>query len=303
MSTFEVPESLVGERLDVAVSRLAGISRTKARDLITDGRVRLDGAQTSPSRKLSQGTVHIDIPEEEEISPRGEAGDLEILHIDSDLVVINKPVGVAAHPTTGWEGPDVLGALRAAGVRTCPYGENGRQGIVHRLDVGTSGVMVVAISERAYDRLKTAFFEREVDKVYHALVLGNPQPPSGTIDAPIGRDRRAAWKMSVIEGGREAITHFDTLETLKGASLLEVNIETGRTHQIRVHMSAIGHPCLGDPLYGGARAATDGLIRQWLHARSLTIPHPELGPTTYEADYPSDLTAVLDRIRREGHSA
>ncbi|MDO5723503.1 MAG: RluA family pseudouridine synthase [Flaviflexus sp.] len=300
MNYFDVPSSLVGERLDVAVSRLAGISRTKARDLITEGRVKVDGGKASPSHKISEGTVNIEIPEEDEVSPRGSADDIDIVHIDSDLVVINKPAGLAAHPTTGWQGPDVLGALRDAGVPTCPYGDNDRRGIVHRLDVGTSGVMVVAISERAYDRLKTAFFEREVDKIYHALVLGNPSPPSGTIDAPIGRDRKTAWKMSVLEGGREAITHFDTLETLSGASLLEVKIDTGRTHQIRVHMSAIGHPCLGDPRYGGAKAATDGLIRQWLHARRLTIPHPELGPTTYEADYPPELTEVLERIRREG---
>lgn len=300
METYDIPDSLIGERLDVGVSRLCGISRTKARDLISAGRVMLNGAGASPSTKLTGGAVEVDLPDEEEASPRGAADDLEILHIDDDLVVINKPVGVAAHPTTGWEGPDVVGALRAAGVRTCPFGENGRRGIVHRLDVGTSGVMVVAISERAYDGLKTAFFERNVTKVYHALVAGAPTPPSGTIDAPIGRDRRAAWKMSVIEGGREAITHFDTLEALDGASLIEVRIDTGRTHQIRVHMSAIGHPCLGDPLYGGRHAATEGLIRQWLHAKSLTIPHPALGPVTYEAEYPADLAAVLDRIRSDG---
>jgi 23S rRNA pseudouridine1911/1915/1917 synthase len=200
----------------------------------------------------------------------------------------------------GWTGPTVLGGLAAAGYRITSSGVHERQGIVHRLDVGTSGVMVVAISERAYTALKRAFKQRTVDKRYHALVQGHPDPSSGTIDAPIGRHKGNDWKFAVTEGGRHSITHYDTVEAFVAASLLDVHLETGRTHQIRVHFAALHHPCCGDLTYGAdpTLAKRLGLERQWLHARSLAFVHPADGRRIeITSPYPADLQHALDLLR------
>ena len=226
--------------------------------------------------------------------------ELTVLHEDERIVVVDKPAGVAAHPSMGWDGPDVLGALKAMHVRVATSGAAERQGIVSRLDVGTSGVMIVAKGERAYSVLKRAFREHTVDKVYHALVQGHLDPSSGTIDAPIGRHPSREWKMAIIEGGRESITHYDVIEAMPGACLAEIHLETGRTHQIRVHMAAVGHPCVGDATYGAdpVMSARTGLIRQWLHARELGITHPITGEhMVFTSDYPDDLVHALDVLR------
>jgi len=178
-----------------------------------------------------------------------------------------------------------------------------RQGIVQRLDVGTSGVMVVALSERAYTVLKRAFKNRTVDKRYHALVQGHPDPSSGTIDAPIGRHPGRDWKFAVTSGGRHSLTHYDTIEAFAAASLLDVHLETGRTHQIRVHFAALHHPCCGDLTYGAdpKLAKRLGLERQWLHARSLSFAHPADGRAVeFISPYPADLQHALDVLRDEG---
>ena len=225
---------------------------------------------------------------------------MELLYEDEDIVVVDKPAGVAAHPTMGWEGPDVLGALKAMRVPVATSGAAERQGIVSRLDVGTSGVMIVAKGERAYSALKHAFRDHAVDKVYHALVQGHLDPLSGTIDAPIGRHPGREWKMAIIDGGRESITHYDVMEAMPGACLAQVHLETGRTHQIRVHMAAVGHPCVGDETYGADPALTrrTGLARQWLHARELGVAHPITGEwMTFRSDYPDDLANALDVLR------
>ena len=231
-----------------------------------------------------------------------EVPDLGIVHDDDDIVVVDKPAGVAAHPSIGWEGPTVLGALAAAGFRIATTGAAERQGVVHRLDVGTSGLMVVAKTERAYTSLKRAFKEREVDKVYHAVVQGHPDPLIGTIDAPIGRHPSHSWKFAVIPDGKDSITHYETIEAFPGASLLEIHLETGRTHQIRVHMAAHRHPCVGDPLYGAdpTLSARLGLTRQWLHARELSFAHPVGGEwVTFTSGYPADLAHALDVLRQD----
>src|SRR5690349_5654184 len=204
---------------------------------------------------------------------------IKIIHDDESIVVIDKPVGVAVHPSPGWSGPTVVGHLAGAGFRIATSGASERQGIVQRLDVGTSGVMVICKSEHAYSRLKNAFRHRSVDKTYHALVQGHPDPLRGTIDAPIGRNPRHDFKFAVMPDGKHSVTHYDTLEAHRFASLLEVQLETGRTHQIRVHMQALKHPCVGDPLYGGdpVLAKRLGLDRQWLHAVRLRFEHPESG--------------------------
>ena len=223
-----------------------------------------------------------------------------MVYSDDDIIAVNKPVGVAAHPSVGWEGPTVIGGLAAAGFRLSTSGPPERKGIVHRLDVGTSGVMVVASSERAYSALKAAFKERTVHKTYHALVQGLPDPIEGTIDAPIGRHPSSGWKFAVTDEGKHAITHYSLIEAFREASLLDVHLETGRTHQIRVHMSAIGHPCCGDPMYGSDPNLSKrlGLIRQWLHAVKLGFVHPGTGRwIEIETSYPDDLQNALDVLR------
>lgn len=225
---------------------------------------------------------------------------LSIVHDDDDIVVVDKPVGVAAHPSAGWEGPTVIGALAAAGYRVATSGPPERAGVVHRLDAGTSGLMVVAKSELAYRELKRQFHDREVEKIYHAVVQGHPDPSSGTIDAPIGRHPGSAWKFAVVSGGKPSVTHYDTLEAFPGASLIEIHLETGRTHQIRVHMAAQRHPCVGDAMYGAdpTLSARLGLSRQWLHAMRLGFRHPATGqPVEFESRYPDDLQHALTVLR------
>jgi 23S rRNA pseudouridine1911/1915/1917 synthase len=226
--------------------------------------------------------------------------DLRIVYDDDDFVVVDKPIGVAAHPSVGWDGPTVLGALAAAGFRVATSGAAERAGIVHRLDAGTSGLMVVAKSERAYTELKRQFHDREVSKIYHAIVQGHPDPLSGTIDAPIGRHPGSSWKFAVTAEGKQSVTHYETLEAFPGASLLEIHLETGRTHQIRVHMAAQRHPCVGDAMYGAdpTLSARLGLTRQWLHAMRLGFRHPGTGEMVeYQSHYPDDLQHALDVLR------
>jgi len=291
-------------RVDAGLARLLGLSRTAAAGIAEDGGVELDGARVGKSDRLIAGAwlhVHLpDAPPPVENTPEDIEG-MTILYSDEDIVAVDKPPGVAAHATVGWHGPTVLGGLAAAGFRISTSGIHERQGIVHRLDVGTSGVMVVALSERAYTSLKRAFKQRTVDKRYHALVQGHPDPSSGTIDAPIGRHRGSDWKFAVTEGGRHSITHYDTIEAFVSASLLDVHLETGRTHQIRVHFAALHHPCCGDLTYGAdpMLAKKLGLERQWLHAWSLSFIHPGDGRRMeITAPYPDDLQHALDVLRR-----
>jgi 23S rRNA pseudouridine1911/1915/1917 synthase len=301
--TVTVPEGLAGERLDAALARMFGFSRSRAAELIVAGHVRVDGRDTAKSDRVDPGaTLDVSIPaaiDPVAIVPEVVEG-IKIIHDDDALVVIDKPVGVAVHPSPGWSGPTVVGHLVAAGFRIATSGASERQGIVQRLDVGTSGVMVIAKSEYAYSRLKNAFRSRTVDKTYHALVQGHPDPLRGTIDAPIGRHPKHDYKFAVMGDGKHSVTHYETLEAHRFASLLEIHLETGRTHQIRVHMAALKHPCLGDPTYGGdpVLAQRVGLQRQWLHAVRLGFEHPEDGEyVEYESTYPDDLQHALDVIR------
>ncbi|MGV9826239.1 MULTISPECIES: RluA family pseudouridine synthase [unclassified Gordonia (in: high G+C Gram-positive bacteria)] len=301
--SLPVPDGLDGMRLDAGVSRILGLSRTVVAGLADAGEVSVDGVAVGKSHKLAAGTwLDVLLPEPDEplrVEPTP-VENLSVIYHDSDIIVVDKPVGVAAHPSLGWSGPTVVGALAAAGFRISTSGAPERQGIVSRLDVGTSGVMVVAASEHAYTLLKRAFRDREVDKRYHALVQGHLDPPSGTIDAAIGRHRGSDWKFAVTANGKPSITHYDTLEMFAAASLLDIHLETGRTHQIRVHLSALHHPCCGDATYGAdpVLAARLGLERQWLHARSLAFAHPADGRRVeFTSPYPSDLQHALDVLR------
>lgn len=294
-----VPDALIGDRADAALARMLGMPRAQVAGLIEDGLVLVNGRTALKSTRLSASDlIEVTIPALKETPPP--VVGMDILYDDEDIVVVDKPVGVAAHTGPGWSGPTVLGNLEAAGYRITGYGPPERQGIVHRLDVGTSGAMMVAKSELAYSVMKRAFKERTVTKIYHAVVSGHMDPPIGTIDAPIGRHPSREWRMAVIDGGKRAVTHYDTLELMAGASLLEVHLETGRTHQIRVHMAAVGHPCAGDVFYGAdpATAARLGLERQWLHAVELGFAHPRTGaPTSVRSPYPADLDRALDILR------
>lgn len=294
-----VPDALIGDRADAALARMLGMPRAQVAGLIEDGLVLVNGRTALKSTRLSASDlIEVTIPALKETPPP--VVGMDILYDDEDIVVVDKPVGVAAHTGPGWSGPTVLGNLEAAGYRITGYGPPERQGIVHRLDVGTSGAMMVAKSELAYSVMKRAFKERTVTKIYHAVVSGHMDPPIGTIDAPIGRHPSREWRMAVINGGKRAVTHYDTLELMAGASLLEVHLETGRTHQIRVHMAAVGHPCAGDVFYGAdpAMAARLGLERQWLHAVELGFAHPRTGaPTSVRSPYPADLDRALDILR------
>ncbi len=298
-----MPEGLEGERLDVGLTRLLGLSRSRAADLVEQGRVEMDGRTAAKSDRLVAGAeLSVDLveqPPESDIPAIPVAG-MRILVDDDDVVVVDKPVGVAAHPSPGWTGPTVIGGLAAAGYRISTSGAAERQGIVHRLDVGTSGVMAVAKSERAYTSLKQQFRDRTVDKVYHAVVQGHCDPLRGTVDAPIGRHPQHDYKWAVVSDGKPSVTHYDTLEAFPHASLLEVHLETGRTHQIRVHMAALRHPCAGDLTYGAdpELARRLGLTRQWLHAAQLSFDHPSSGDRiNVSSEYPDDLTVALERLR------
>jgi len=276
-------------------------TRSLPAEVIEAGGAVQDGAPLGKSDRLRAGAwLKVDWTERAEPAIVAEVvPGLAIVHEDDALIVVDKPAGVAAHPSPGWEGPTVVGALAGLGRRISTSGAAERQGVVHRLDQGTSGLMVVAKSERAYTELKRQFHDREVEKVYHALVQGHPDPLAGTIDAPIGRHPSASWRFAVVAGGRPAVTHYETLEAFRAASLLEIRLETGRTHQIRVHMAAQRHPCCGDALYGadpglGARL---GLERQWLHARRLGFAHPDDGRRmAFESPYPPDLQHALEVI-------
>ena len=293
-----VPEGLAGVRADAGASRLFGISRSRVEQAAGEDRLRMDGIAIHKSDRLREGAMlEVEIEERSvQIRPALVEG-MSIVYDDADLVVVDKPAGIAAHPSLGWDGPSVVEHLAAAGFDLCPAGPPERKGIVSRLDVGTSGLMVVAKSEMAYTGLKKAFSGREVHKIYHALVQGYPDPAEGTIDAPIGHARTDEWKMAVDPAGRAAITHYTTIRRLFKATLLRINLETGRTHQIRVHMAAIRHPCVGDLLYGADPhlAAEVGLGRQWLHAVELGFTHPRSGEEMlFTSDYPPDLAHCLD---------
>ena len=300
---IQVPEGIAGTRADAGIARLLGMSRSAVADLIEAGLVQQNSHVVSKSDSLVQDAwLNITLPAPKaplalvaELVP-----DLKVVYQDEDIVVVDKPAGVAAHPSVGWDGPSVGGALLAMGIEMSTSGVAERQGIVSRLDVGTSGLMVLTKTEIAYSRMKQAFRDRLVDKTYHALVQGHPDPSSGTIDAPIARHPKHEYKFTVAQDGKPSVTHYKTLEAFVAASLLEVQLESGRTHQIRVHFSSFKHPLVGDTLYGcdPKLAAKLGMERQWLHAMKLGFIHPTKGEyVLFESSYPKDLEESLALLR------
>ena len=299
LKVVSIPEGLDQERVDAALSRLLGLSRSVVTSLIEAGEITKSGRAVSKSDKVQASEMlEIVMPPAKsapQLTPTPVSG-LEIIFNDEDIVVINKPAGVAAHPSPGWQGPTVIGAVIAAGFNVSTSGAAERQGIVHRLDVGTTGLMVIAKNEHAYSNLKDQFRERTVSKVYHAMVQGHMDPSSGTIDAPIDRHPREDYRFAVVADGKPSITHYTSLEMFPAVSLLEIELETGRTHQIRVHFSALHHPLVGDITYGADHTIAERLEirRPWLHARTLRFSHPVSGEyLEFTTDYPQDLTRSL----------
>ena len=298
--TLLVDETLEGERVDVALSGLLGLSRSAVADLLNAGDVLQGKKPLGKSDRVKAGD-RIQVLMPAEIDPldftRIVSEELDVVYDDADVVVVNKPVGVAAHPSPGWQGPTVLGDLISRGYRISTSGSEERKGIVQRLDVGTTGLMVVAKHEDSYIALKNQFRERTVSKVYHALVQGHMDPSEGSIDAPIGRHPKEDYRFGVVADGKPSLTHFSLIEYLPGASLLKVELETGRTHQIRVHFSALRHPLVGDLAYGSdpVLAARLELKRPWLHAIELSFDQPSTGERiTLNSHYPDDLKRALE---------
>jgi len=301
LRALPVPEGLAGLRVDAALTRLFGVSRTTAAQLADAGDVRVEGRVRGKGDRLSAGSwLEVTLPDPVAApAPPEPVEGLTVVHVDDEILVVDKPVGVAAHPSPGWTGPTVTGGVAAMGYRLATGGAEERHGIVHRLDAGTTGLMVLARSEAAYTWLKRAFKERTVDKGYHALVQGHPDPSTGTVDAPIDRNPTHDWRFAVVAGGRPSVTHYSTIEAFPAASLLDITLETGRTHQIRVHMAALRHPCVGDAVYGAdpKLAARLGLSRQWLHAVRLGFAHPGTGAqVSFVSPYPADLAAALEKL-------
>lgn len=297
-----LPDGLDQERVDVALARALGLSRSVIVQMIEAGEIRRKGKVLGKSEKLSAGDlVEILMPVAKSppaLSPTPVDG-LSVVYNDENIIVIDKPAGVAAHPSPGWNGPTVIGAIIAAGYNVSTSGAAERQGVVHRLDVGTTGLMVVAKDESAYSNLKDQFRDRAVGKVYHALVQGHMDPSEGTIDAPIDRHPKEDYRFAVVAEGKPSITHYKALEYFRAVSLLEIELETGRTHQIRVHFSALHHPLVGDLTYGADHTIADRLEmkRPWLHARELSLCHPVSGePLRFTSPYPTDLTRSLSLL-------
>jgi 23S rRNA pseudouridine1911/1915/1917 synthase len=296
-------DEAAGVRLDRYLAEHAGLpSRAAVERLIDRGAVLVDGEPAQKSLRLAGGEL-IELAEEVESAPAGpEAGselDIPLAFCDEHVIVVDKPAGVVTHPAPGVAGPTLVAALRSLGLRGGD--DEQRPGVIHRLDRDTSGLLVLARSEEAFAALGEQMRARRIEREYTALVRGRPPSRRGTIDAPIGRDRNDVGRMAV--GGRAerpAVTHFELAEPLTGSSLLRLKLETGRTHQIRVHLAAIGHPVLGDPLYG-VPGTQIGLRRQFLHAARLAFTHPADGRRIeLSSELPPDLAAALERARAAG---
>jgi 23S rRNA pseudouridine1911/1915/1917 synthase len=286
---IRVDDGGAGRRLDVVVAEAAGVSRSRAGELVGAGSVLVGGRVERKSYRVAAGDV-IDVGEPASETYAPPAG-VRVLYEDDDLLVVDKPAGVVVHAAPGLSEGTLVDALRAAGHRLPSAPGPDRPGIVHRLDRDVSGVLVVAKTDDACEALSAAMSRREIERTYVALVDGRPAVDRGKIEAPIGRDPRHPTKMAVLPEGRPSVTWFRVLRRLHDASLLEVRLETGRTHQIRVHLASIGHPVVGDRVYG--RRAS--LPRPFLHARKIVFAHPSTGERVeVESEMPAELARALD---------
>ncbi len=307
LKIISVPEGLDQERIDAALARVLGLSRSAIVTLIDAGEVLRSQKAMMKSDRVSTGDVIEILMPAQKAEPSLQATPFEgmgIVYNDDHIIVVDKPAGVAAHPSPGWQGPTVIGGIIASGYNVATSGAAERQGIVHRLDVGTTGLMVIAKDEISYSDLKQQFRDRAVTKVYHALVQGHMDPTEGTIDAPIDRHPREDYRFAVVADGKPSITHYKALEFFPAVSLLEIELETGRTHQIRVHFSALHHPLVGDLTYGADHTISERLQvnRPWLHARELRFTHPVTRESLeFFSEYPEDLTRSLAILATNQH--
>ncbi|MEX0800282.1 MAG: RluA family pseudouridine synthase [Dehalococcoidia bacterium] len=298
MKTLRLTADRGGERLDVFLARLApDLSRSHARRLIDGGLVTVDGRRERPSHALEAGAlVEAAFDEVAETPPAAETIPLAIVYRDDDIIVVDKPAGLTVHPAPGHPGGTLVNALLTIAPELAELRDTMRPGIVHRLDKDSSGLLVVARSERARESLTRQLKDRTVDKTYLALVEGVPAPAQGIIEAPVGRHPKNRKKMAVVAGGRDAETRYKVIEALGKYALLEAKPVTGRTHQIRVHLAAIGHPVVGDAVYG---KRSDIVGRQFLHAARLAFDLPASGRRVeFESPLPPDLEEAVRRARR-----
>lgn len=296
MISFRPDPGDVGERVDVVLARRAGVTRTQAQRALRAGTITVEDAVARPSHRLEEGqTVSGEIPPPAIAEPEAEDIPITIRYSDSRVLVVSKPAGIVTHPARGHEGGTLVNALLGLG-GSLSGARSTRPGIVHRLDKDTSGLLLVAKDDSAHETLLDSMRSRDIERHYLALVRGRLDATTGTIEAPIGRHPARRKLMAVTSGGRPSITHYSELEATDELSLLEVTLETGRTHQIRVHLAHIGHPIVGDRTYGGGGdlATRLGLERFFLHAWRLAFPHPSDGRRIEVADpLPDDLTAAL----------
>ena len=318
---FTVTSQFAGCRFDVCLSKLMGVSRANAISLIDSGKAKILNRKSQKSSILQESYVIVvnkeddcvsacdcdcdcasDCDSSSNLQSQPAMCDLEIVYNDDDVVVINKPVAMASHAAKGWNGPTVPESLEAAGIRiNTTLCDESRKGIVSRLDVGTSGLMLVCKTDFAYEKMKQQFASHSVSKTYTALVQGNLEQNKATIEAPIGRSKVSDFRFTVTKNGKPAVTHWDVLERFGIATLVSVNLETGRTHQIRVHFSSIGHPLVADKMYGANPKLAEKLElqRQWLHSTKLEFKHPRTGKLVkLESEYPLDLQHALQAVRQ-----
>jgi len=311
---FIADEDTSGERLDRFLARRLGVSRSRVSAAIREGLVTLDGAPTSPDKKLRGGerVKILALAEPEPLNPlTPREAEIGVLYEDSSVVVVDKPAGLVVHPAHGHADDTLLNALAARGIELAVVGDGRRPGVVHRLDMDTSGVLVLAKTQAALLSLVGQFSAHTTERVYWALAYGVPEPPEGTIEAPIGRHPQDRKRFAVVQSGRPAVTHYRVLESLPPgdpwAALAECRLETGRTHQVRVHLAHRGHPLLGDEVYGtrASRRASAGLplAGHALHARMLAFDHPESGERlSFTSDPPSAFTKTLELLRGHGET-
>lgn len=301
-TTLAVPAALAGERLDRVVATVTGVSRAVAAALVADGSVEIDGrVERAAKTRVAEGaSLTIEVPEPEAAGVRGDPSvDVPVVFEDDDVLVIDKPAGLVVHPGAGNTSGTLVHGLVARYPEIASVGDPERPGIVHRLDKGTSGLLLVARSPAAYTDLVAQLSSRSVERRYDALAWGQPEPSTGVIDAPVGRSTRDPTRMTVSSRGRDARTHYRVQEVYRSpalVSLLECRLETGRTHQVRVHLAAIHHPVVGDARYGGQRQPLHA-PRPLLHAKALAFTHPRNGTRiALESPLPADFRAVLEEL-------
>ena len=302
---MKMTDENVKKRLDVYVSEVLSITRSSAQGLIEDGLVTVNDRVESKNYRLREGDI-IDIEEQEprELNVEAENIPLDIVFEDEDIIVINKPSGMVVHPAPGNESGTLVNALLYH-CKGSLSGINGviRPGIVHRIDKDTSGLLVVAKNDESHVFLSSLLKDHGIKRVYHAIVVGHYKESKGTVNAPIGRHPVDRKKMAVVATGREAITHYEVIEEYPSYTYARFQLETGRTHQIRVHTSYIGHPIIGDEVYGGNKTAFEKnnkalLDGQILHAKILSFPHPRTKETvTFESELPSNFKKLLEKLR------